>query len=185
MCGKTSIAIALRRTASRPMCPVCVHFVSTFRQHVTTWLRARYKILCPCVHFFQLVRTHRNEGENTPYHDYPQPRAVRPKAPKTPSYIYISISIYRDIFIYNWTHGHISHLPYSLLSAYQILSYVSKPQNPLDTKCTQTGHMGTNLRARSPVGGPKGGRHGIEEGRESTNAHHDGHSGDGIQRSRP
>ena len=46
------------------MCPVCVHFVSTFRQRVTTWLCVRYKILCPCVHFFQLVWTHRNEGKN-------------------------------------------------------------------------------------------------------------------------
>ena len=51
------------------MCPVCVHFVSTFRQRVTTWWCVRYKILCPCVHFFQWVWAYCNAGEKVCFHD--------------------------------------------------------------------------------------------------------------------
>ena len=149
------------------MCPVCVQFVSTFRQCVTTWGCERYEILCPCVHFSQLEWTHRNAGEKVCF----ETRVDLVQRSLQPYLIYISISIYRDIFINNWTHGHIDPSPYSLLSAYQILRYVSKPQNEVDTKCTQSVHMGTVLRADGPVGAMCG-RMPI-----TTNAHHDGHSG--------
>ena len=51
------------------MCPVCVQFVSTFRQCVTTWGCERYEILCPCVHFFQSVWVYCNAGEKVCFHD--------------------------------------------------------------------------------------------------------------------
>ncbi len=129
-----------------PLCPVCVQFVSTFSWRVTTWWCERYKILCPCVHFFQLEWTHRNEGEKVCF----ETRVDLVQRSLQPYLIYISISIYRDIFIYKWTHGHIDPSPYSLLSAYQILRYVSKPQNEVGTKCTQSGHMGTGAGAHRP-----------------------------------